>query len=133
MTPEDLSNKVRKVIEMQKDDAVLKDVYFNPLFASKLKLKVPELKDAKLFITTTGTDDERGELKSAQIRSTMSGEKLNLGSVLLDGKAVHISRRLVTVDSLVEWVADEATPTAEKTVEQKEEEKLGSGFPALIE
>lgn len=133
MTPEDLSNKVRKVIEMSKDDAVLKDVYFNPLFAVKLKTKVPELKEAKLFITTTGTEDERGELKSSQIKSAMSGDVLKLGSVLLNGKDVKINRRLMTVDTLVEWIADEATSTPEKTVEEQEEAKLGSSFPAIVQ
>jgi hypothetical protein len=133
MDPRDIANKVRKVIEMQKDDAIINKVYFNPLFASRLYTKVPELKNAKLFITVTETEEARGTIKSANIKSGLSGDKLKLGSVLLDGKEVRVSQRLVTVDRLVDWVASEAQPTADKTIKQQEEEKLGSGFPAIVE
>lgn len=121
MTPSDIAKKTRKVIETNKG-AIVKDVYFNPLFAPKLKIKVPELKEAKLFITVTETESERGTIKIALIKSMQSGDTLKLGSTRLDGESVYNSK-LITVDQLVEFIEGEAIDIAEKTVEEKEEER----------
>jgi len=121
MTPSDIANKTRKVIETNKG-AVVKDVYFNPLFASKLKIKVPELKKAKLFITVTETESERGTIKAVLIKSMQSGDELKLGSTRLDGESVH-NANLITVDQLIEFIESEAIDIADKTVEEKEEQR----------
>jgi hypothetical protein len=123
MTPYDIANKTRKVIEMSKDDAMIKGVYFNPLFASRLKSKVPELKEAKLYVTVTETETERGTIKAGYIRSMQSGDKLKLGSIRLDGEDVHISQKLVTIDRLIEFIESEAVDIAAKTINEKEEER----------
>ena len=102
MTPSDIAKKTRKVIETNKG-GVVKDVYFNPLFAPKLKIKVPELKEAKLFITVTETESERGTVKVASIKSMRSGDTLKLGSTRLDGESVYHAK-LVTLDQLIEFI-----------------------------
>lgn len=120
MTPQNIADKTRKIIETDQK-AVIEDVYFNPLYASKLKTKVPELKEAKLFITVTETESENGTIKEVSIQSKQSGAKLDLGSMRLDGFNKHISKPLVTVDRLVEFIKDEAIDIPEKTVDEKED------------
>ena len=117
MTSSDLAKKVRKVLEMSRDESFVKGVYFNPLFAGKLSSKVPELHEAGLSLSMTSTKDPEGPIKSSAISSAL-GDRLKLGSVFLDGENVLFRGKLVLIDDLVDFVEENSLETRTKGIEE---------------
>jgi hypothetical protein len=106
MTPEQVANKAQKIIKMNKAESVVNKVYFNPMFAQDLSRKVPEMKDGGLSTSQTETETGKGTVISGKVLSP-GGTVLELGSVLLDGETVKISKPLVTVDEVVDFIKTE--------------------------
>jgi len=107
MGPEELAKKTDKVIELNSRDAIINEVYFNPLFANDLSLKIPELDESNVNLSQTETETEDGSLVSATVLTPT--KKLNLGSVLLDGKTVVVKQDLVTVERFIEFIEKRST------------------------
>ena len=53
MTPTNLGSKIRKIIDMKRDKALINNTYINPLFADRLAENVEELKEEGFNLTKT--------------------------------------------------------------------------------
>lgn len=107
MTLGQVLNRVRKLVDLAKDKAVINNAYFNPNYAERLFEKIPELKSLGFRSETTETESEDGKIISAKILSPM-GNELDLGSLLLTGKEVVVQRSLQTLDDIIEFIEEEA-------------------------
>lgn len=107
MDPEEITRKLQKIIKMNRDEAMLKSVYLNPLYVKELARKVPELKELGFKLSQTETETNQGSLVSATIMAP-TGSRLRLGSILLDGKDLRIQRTLQTIDDLSEFILQES-------------------------
>ena len=105
MTPQNVASKVRKVIDMSKEKAILNNAYINPLFISTLATKVPELEQLGFNMSTTETESAEGRLISALIKAP-DDTKLNIGSILLDGKQLTVQNTLVLPDDLINFIVE---------------------------
>lgn len=110
MLPRALAEKVKRMIEVTDDQAVLKGVYFNPFFAGKLKEKVPELEEAGIVIIQTNVESDSGLLVEANLQAS-NGMTLSLGSVTLNGKDIAVTGALATIETVVSFVQNNAKQT----------------------
>lgn len=104
------ANKVGKIIKMNKADAVVNQVYFNPMFTNDLVRKTEELTEHGFMLAQTETESEEGTVVAGKIQAP-EGMVLDLGSVLLDGKTIRINRDLTSVSDLVKFIGVEPQPT----------------------
>ena len=108
LTREQTATKVSKIIKMNNADAVVNQVYFNPIFTNDLVRKTPELTGHGFILAQTETESEEGTVVAGKVQAP-DGTILDLGSVLLDGKTVRINRDLTAVSDLVKFIG--AGPT----------------------
>lgn len=108
MIPSELITKARKIIDLTKDKSLVNNTYFNPIFADRFAEKVPELKEIGFNFSKTETESGEGTIISANVVAP-TGEELDLGSLLLDGKTVVVQRSLTLPDTLLNFV-EEALP-----------------------
>ena len=102
-----LGIKVQKIIEMNKDKALLQGAYFSPLFTDRLADKVQDLRTLGFNMVKTETESAEGTVISGKIISP-SNEELHLGSVLLDGKNVVVKNTLVPVEKVISFIEEQA-------------------------
>lgn len=105
MRAQDLKNKIRKVLEMQPRKFLLNGIYFSPLYSDRLPEKIEELPQLGFNVSKTETESPEGSIISATI-SSPSGETLDLGSVLLDGKRVTVEKSLIPIDDLLAFIEE---------------------------
>lgn len=105
MLPTGLSSKLRKIIDMTSDKALIDGTYFSPLFTDRLADKVPELRELNFNLSKTETESDEGTVISGLIVAP-NQEKLSLGSVLLDGKTLVVQKSLITPDKLISFIED---------------------------
>lgn len=107
MTANELVTKVKKIITMYADDAKLQNVYFNPMFATDLYNRVPELKKLGFRFYENAIESDEGKIISGTIKSP-DGQSLALGTVVLNGKNIEVQKSLVTIDKLCGFIKDGA-------------------------
>lgn len=83
----------------------MNSIYFSPLYADRLPEKAEELTELGFHISRTETEAPEGSVISAKIQSP-SGDVLNLGSILLDGKKLTVKNALVTIDELLSFIEE---------------------------
>lgn len=105
MLPHELGSKVRKIIDAFRDKSIINNTYFNPAFADRLGNKVEELRELGFNLAKTETESNEGTVISGLL-ITPSGERLELGSILLDGKSIVVKKAMVTVDDLVNFITE---------------------------
>jgi len=101
-----LGIKVQKIIEMNKDKALMQGAYFSPLFTDRLADKVQDLRSLGFNLMKTETESSEGTVISGKIIGPTS-EELNLGSVLLDGKDVVVKNTLVPIEKLINFIEEQ--------------------------
>ena len=102
-----LGIKVQKVIEMNKDKAIIQGAYFSPFFVDRLADKIQDLRSLGFNCIKTETESSEGTVISGKIISP-SNEELHLGSVLLDGKNVVVKNTLVPVEKVISFIEEQA-------------------------
>jgi len=107
MAATQLGIKVQKIIEMNKNKAIIQGAYFSPLFTDRLADKVQDLRSLGFNLIKTETESSEGTVISGKIISPKN-EELNLGSVLLDGKDVVVKNTLVPVDKVISFIEEQA-------------------------
>jgi len=105
MTATELITKTRKILDLTKDKSLVNNTYFNPIFADRLAEKVPELKKTGFNFSKTETESAKGTIISAKVVAP-TGEELDLGSLLLDGKQVIVQRSLTLPDNLLNFIEE---------------------------
>jgi hypothetical protein len=99
------------MLETNDEEAVLKGAYFNPLFANKLKQKVPEMAEAGIDLQQTSVESSQGQIVQAFLRAS-NGTTLDLGQVTLNGKDVSVTGNLATIDTVINFMLQNAKQTA---------------------
>lgn len=105
MNAKDLRNKVRKILDMNAEKALINNVYFSPTYADRLAEKVPELNQLGFNLSKTETETAQGTIVTGTLAAP-HGEKLALGSLLYDGKAVSVQKSLITLDTLLNFIEE---------------------------
>lgn len=108
ISPANLISKIRKIIELSKDKAIINNAYFNPAYADRLMDKAHELKEYGFNASKTETESHEGTIISG-ILTAPNMEELSLGSILLDGKSLVVKKSLVPVDNLINFIEDNIT------------------------
>jgi len=98
-----VTNKIKKIVETNPDLYLIKGTYFNPNSAPDLNSKVAELEKLGIAISSTETESSQGHLISAQIKS-INGQQLQLGSILLDGSTIITKQNLVPYQEIMDFV-----------------------------
>jgi len=117
MTANELVTKIKKVMNMYSADSKLQNAYFNPMFATDLYNRVPELKKLGFKIYENSVESDAGTLISGTIKSP-DKQSLALGTVILNGKNIEVQKSLVTLDKVYAFIRDGAIKTS---MEEEEE------------
>lgn len=110
MIPRALADRVKRMIEVNDEEAVLKGVYFNPLFTNNLKDKVPELEEAGIIFQQTSVASSMGQIVEAAVQAS-NGVSLDLGAVTLNGIDVSVTKSLATIETVINFVRENAKQT----------------------
>ncbi len=110
LTIEQTAVKAEKIVKMNESQAVVNQVYFNPMFTNELANKVEELTTHGFILAQTETESKEGTVVAGKIQAP-DGTILDLGSIVLDGKTVRINRSLTPVSYLVEFIKASAPST----------------------
>lgn len=121
MTANELVAKVKKIVNMYGNDSKIEGVYFNPMFASDLYSRIPELKKLGFKIYENSVESAEGTVISGTIKSPF-GATLSLGTVILDGIDVSVQKSLVSVDKVYAFIRDAAIEKIRDDVVEPEEE-----------
>jgi hypothetical protein len=105
MNAADLRSKIHKILDMNAEKALINNIYFSPIYADRLAEKVPELNQLGFNLSKTETEAAQGTIVTGSLAAP-SGEKLDLGSLLYDGKSVRVQKSLITVDTLLNFIED---------------------------
>jgi hypothetical protein len=103
LTAQQLAQKVRKVLEINRDKSLIDNTYINPIFLKDIDKKVPELQEHGFYFTVDEESVPEGHAFSASIRHYL-GSSLDLGKIVLDGRDRIIKKALVTVTDLMEFL-----------------------------
>lgn len=110
MTGLELANTVGKLIDTMPHESLVSGVYFNPMFSMELEQRVEELVQFGFRFVEKETEGDRGRMYSSKIMSTVDGNSLDLGTLLLDGKNIVIVDKLVPVEVLLEFIRNNSAP-----------------------
>jgi hypothetical protein len=114
MTPQEEINLVKKVLDLNKEAWSIKSVYFNPSFADDL-LNRAQLASFGFSSEVNEVESESGDVvKSALISPTK--EKLELGSILMDGKDIVIQEDLRTFEDIQAFLTTNIQQVASQQV-----------------
>jgi len=105
MRSEDLINKIKKILDMSSDKALINNTYVSPTYADRIAYKVEELNELGFNLTKTETETSEGTIVTGRIAAP-TGNRLELGSLLYDGKSVKVQKSLVTVDAFLTFIED---------------------------
>ena len=105
MNAANLRNKIRKILDMNADKALINNIYFSPTYADRLAEKVPELNQLGFNLSKTETETAQGTIVTGTLTAP-SGEKLDLGSLLYDGKYVRVQKSLMMLDTLLNFIEE---------------------------
>jgi hypothetical protein len=104
MTPQEEINLVKKVLDLNHENWSIKSMYFNPSFVENL-LEKTQLKDFGFSSEVNDVESESGDvIKSAIVAPTK--DRLDLGSILMDGKDIIIQEDLRTFEDIEVFVAN---------------------------
>jgi hypothetical protein len=99
----EVARLVEKVILMNKEESLIKDVLFNPNFLFRLREELPELREGGFVITISEVDSPEGRIVGGSIRK--DGAVFDLGSVIISEEGVKPLGGLRSYMDLIRFIS----------------------------